>query len=350
MTRLTIGIPTYNRAGLLERAIRCAIAQTTPGVEILVSDNASTDATGEVARSFGDRVRYHRNERNLGAWGNFARIAELATGDAVAWLQDDDFLHREFAGRAIDAFRQSADVAAYLCYAIHSPSPATMHYPILGGPAVPLPWLSGERQWVDGLLVPGHSFFYSVGNPPAMAIRTDLAREALKACREDCTLYNERIVLSAATAGRRLAIDPWPGAIFSRHGDQDHTRIMHEDPRARLDQWAILARWLGDWIERAGGPWEEALVASFREIAPEHRLLRLNDLGPEPSWRAAHPIAARIRRLMIETLPDDARARLRDVEDARPALPRAAKAAVRGLTPPVVWHALRGVRRALRGG
>jgi glycosyltransferase involved in cell wall biosynthesis len=56
MARITIGIPTFNRAGLLRWSPKAACEQTFEDVEVLVSDNASTDDTEEVVRSFGDRV------------------------------------------------------------------------------------------------------------------------------------------------------------------------------------------------------------------------------------------------------------------------------------------------------
>ena len=92
MARFTIGIPTYNRAGFLRRALEAACEQTSDDVEVLVSDNASTDNTEAVVRSFGDRVRYHRNPTNIGLWRNFGQGADPAGGDYLAWLQDDDLI------------------------------------------------------------------------------------------------------------------------------------------------------------------------------------------------------------------------------------------------------------------
>jgi cellulose synthase/poly-beta-1,6-N-acetylglucosamine synthase-like glycosyltransferase len=78
LPRFTIGIPTYNRRDLLANALQAAVGQTFPDHEILTCDSASTDRTPEVVRSFGDRVRYHRNATNIGMWPNFAKEVELA--------------------------------------------------------------------------------------------------------------------------------------------------------------------------------------------------------------------------------------------------------------------------------
>src|SRR4051794_16473111 len=75
----TIGIPTYNRASvLLKRAIDSALTQSAENVEILVVDNASTDETQKVVAEAGKRVRYVRNETNLGMTRNFLRVIEEA--------------------------------------------------------------------------------------------------------------------------------------------------------------------------------------------------------------------------------------------------------------------------------
>ncbi len=84
-------IPTHNRAVLLERAIRSVQHQTYPHLEIIVVDDASQDNTDEVVESFGDpRIRYIRHDNNRG--GSAARNTGIAaaTGEFIAFLDDDD--------------------------------------------------------------------------------------------------------------------------------------------------------------------------------------------------------------------------------------------------------------------
>ena len=90
---VTIGISTYRRGDspLLREALSSATAQTWPHLEILVSDNASGDATGDVVRSLADdRTRYVEQPENLGANGNFNWLAENARGEYFLLLHDDD--------------------------------------------------------------------------------------------------------------------------------------------------------------------------------------------------------------------------------------------------------------------
>lgn len=99
--KISVCIPTYNRAGYLSQCLASILDQTFQNFEVIVSDNCSTDATGETVRAFGDaRVRYVRNDSNIGAFRNMNRCLDMACGDYVCILHDDDlyaprFLERE---------------------------------------------------------------------------------------------------------------------------------------------------------------------------------------------------------------------------------------------------------------
>ena len=95
---LTVGIPTYNRSREIRNALDSIIDQLNADlrsrVEVLISDNASTDDTAAVVREYMNRypdvVRYHRNERNLGFSRNVHNIFVQARGTFVIPLADDD--------------------------------------------------------------------------------------------------------------------------------------------------------------------------------------------------------------------------------------------------------------------
>lgn len=93
--RISIVIPTFNRAGELPRAVESALAQDYPDLEVIVSDNASADDTpGVMAPYTADpRLTYVRNATNLGMVGNWRQaIFRHATGDWFLILCDDDSL------------------------------------------------------------------------------------------------------------------------------------------------------------------------------------------------------------------------------------------------------------------
>jgi glycosyltransferase involved in cell wall biosynthesis len=94
MYRTTIGIPTYNRAQWLSKAIDSALRQG-PDVCVIVSDNASTDNTPDVVRGFsesGSRLVYIRQSSNRGGLANFQAVLAASNTPYFMWLGDDDWL------------------------------------------------------------------------------------------------------------------------------------------------------------------------------------------------------------------------------------------------------------------
>ncbi|HNX52445.1 MAG TPA: glycosyltransferase [Pontiellaceae bacterium] len=90
---VSICIPTYQRPELLERAIQSCLAQTYPHFEILITDNSPDNASAEIVSRLNDpRIRYRKNETNLGPYGNINRVAALATGAYIKFLMDDDLI------------------------------------------------------------------------------------------------------------------------------------------------------------------------------------------------------------------------------------------------------------------
>jgi glycosyltransferase involved in cell wall biosynthesis len=93
--KVSIVIPTYNRAAILEQTVAGALAQTYPHLEVVVSDNASADDTPALGRQFSadPRVRWHRQEKNIGLAPNWETLLyDLSSGDYVKVLADDDYL------------------------------------------------------------------------------------------------------------------------------------------------------------------------------------------------------------------------------------------------------------------
>ena len=99
---ITIGISTYNRAaGTFPAALRSALAQEYPGLDVVVCDNASDDGTETFMQDQRDqRLRYVRHPANIGANANFNACLEHAQGDYFLLLHDDDLLEPGFVNRA----------------------------------------------------------------------------------------------------------------------------------------------------------------------------------------------------------------------------------------------------------
>ena len=108
---VTICIPTYNRADtFLPAALVAASNQTYRNLEILVSDNASTDRTPELVRHFGDpRIRYHRQEGNIGSVGNINFCIQSSRGKYTLLLMDDDSIDPDFVACCVGAARDNPE-------------------------------------------------------------------------------------------------------------------------------------------------------------------------------------------------------------------------------------------------
>lgn len=84
-------IPAYNAARTLPRALDSVLAQSHPAHEILVVDDASVDATPQIAAAYGERIRYLRREQNAGVSAARNHGAQQATGNWLAFLDADDW-------------------------------------------------------------------------------------------------------------------------------------------------------------------------------------------------------------------------------------------------------------------
>ena len=101
---ITIAIPTFNRAALLRECVQSALSQTYENVEVLVSNNASPDDTGEVLREFNDkRLRVLTQETNIGLLPNWNACLAAARGEYLFCISDDDRISPWLLERCVDA-------------------------------------------------------------------------------------------------------------------------------------------------------------------------------------------------------------------------------------------------------
>jgi glycosyltransferase involved in cell wall biosynthesis len=109
--KITVGIPTFNRAGWLKESIESVLAQPFTSFRLVVSDNASTDDTPDVVHSFSDdRIDYMRFERNGGATANFNRLIAVAETEFLLLLPDDDVLYPGHLGAAVELLERFESV------------------------------------------------------------------------------------------------------------------------------------------------------------------------------------------------------------------------------------------------
>ncbi|OQW35949.1 MAG: hypothetical protein A4E19_15955 [Nitrospira sp. SG-bin1] len=104
---VSIGIPTYNRAGTyLRHALRSAVRQTYENIEIILSDNCSQDDTESVVKEFGEaRIRYYRQKENIGPVNNRNFCLEQSRGKYFVLLMDDDLIDDDFVATCMEAVK-----------------------------------------------------------------------------------------------------------------------------------------------------------------------------------------------------------------------------------------------------
>jgi len=142
--KISVTIPTFNRAHLLGSAIDSVLRQTYRNFEIIVIDDGSTDGTEQMVARYGDKVRYFRQPNGgLGV----ARNAGLdrATGDCIAFLDSDDYWFDFKLELQVQLLRQRSDVAFVFT-----------EFEILKDDGTRVP--SGSRTWL-GANVPWADFY-----------------------------------------------------------------------------------------------------------------------------------------------------------------------------------------------
>jgi glycosyltransferase involved in cell wall biosynthesis len=113
---VSIGLPVYNGEHFISRAIESLLAQDYAPIELIISDNASTDRTPEICQKYAandPRVKYHRNSTNLGVIKNFNRVFELSSGDYFMWAGDHDLRAPTYVSRCMEIM--AADPSVVLC-------------------------------------------------------------------------------------------------------------------------------------------------------------------------------------------------------------------------------------------
>ena len=116
--KVSVLIPTYNYAHLLDETIQSVMAQTYTEFELIIVDNCSTDNTVEVVQKYlqDPRVSFYRNEKNLGLTGNWNRCLELAKGEYIKYLCADDKLHPQILEKYVPVMDADAGISVISCY------------------------------------------------------------------------------------------------------------------------------------------------------------------------------------------------------------------------------------------
>lgn len=262
--RVSIALPVYNGERYVARTIESLLSQTFGDFELIITDNASTDATGDICRAFAARdarVRYHRAEQNCGVAANFRWGYELATAPYFKWQAADDLCAPTFLEKCVAAL--DADPSVILAFAqtliIDENDQAVRSNEYDADADLPQPYKRFSRLVNVNHRVHGAHELYGV-----------IRREALARI----PVYT-RVVRSDSIMLARLALL----GRFRRINEplflnRDHFRrsVAAQTPGRRLQTRTRLARWIGQGPVPPPHFWNPALKG--RIVFPEWRIWR----------------------------------------------------------------------------
>lgn len=112
MEKVSICIPTYNSEKFITETLNSIAAQTYNNIEVIISDNASTDKTIEIAADYCNQYGWKlcQNVINIGAGNNFNKLIGLATGEYIAIYHADDVYNPTIVEESIKTFHQNPDI------------------------------------------------------------------------------------------------------------------------------------------------------------------------------------------------------------------------------------------------
>ena len=114
---VSIGLPVYNGARFLPQALESLLGQSFSDIELIVSDNASSDSTQDICTEYAmrdARIRYVRQDVNIGAMRNWNFVAKEARGKYFKWSSASDYCAPDMLARCFAAMEAESDIV--LCY------------------------------------------------------------------------------------------------------------------------------------------------------------------------------------------------------------------------------------------
>lgn len=272
--RVSILIPSYNYGRYIGRAIGSARAQAYPNLEIVVSDNASTDDSHAViaaAAAQDSRIRFWVNETNIGAHANFQLVQENAEGEYLVFLSADDVMYPGHVAEAIEYYTSHPECdLRYTGWTIIDPSGSPLYvWPHRGTRGART--ISARDEFVFGLTANGHVRFHTVVFPKRVL-------DAIGPYATDVLAADTEFLFRCARAGYTFAYDsrPFIGYLLHEHSASSHQNFVVSG--VQLHDWlTIYDRNLNEDTSpactgsagRIGRVVEDA-VRSVAALPPEH--------------------------------------------------------------------------------
>lgn len=271
--KVSIGLPVHNGERFLEEALGSLLEQSFEDFEIIVSDNASTDRTGEIAREHAardPRVRYSRTPRNLGSGPNFNRTFELSRGRYFRWAAHDDRTTPDFLERCVRVLDSRPEVV--LCHSrvrVYDEDWRLLSEP---GYGLAMDAPSPSRRLAELLLAKGHQCYEVFG----LIRASTLAQTRWMGCFP----VGDRVLLAELALRGPFYEIPEPLFCSREHRGRSVRRLVSQQARA-------------EWFDsRYAG---KITFPEWRQLTEYARAIQLAPLGPVERARCAAIMLAWVR-------------------------------------------------------
>jgi glycosyltransferase involved in cell wall biosynthesis len=283
-TRLTIGMPLYNNAPTIRRALDSLVAQSYRDFRLILGDDASTDGTAEVCDEYAGRdarITVVHHTRNLN-YGNFRYLLEQARTPLFMFAAGDDYWHPEYVQRMLDALDANPAAVGAVSKVVFvkdgsivGEAPGT--YALTEAPATNITRFLAAQD--------DNSRMYGV-------FRTEVARRAFPP--NDFFAYDWAFTAGTLLEGTHVQV---PEVLMWR----DHTHparyieYVRRDARGRLDRLFPMLPLTRDLVGRLKVP---------KTFAVLRRLVLLNLNFHRHYMRTHHPAIAAVTERALSRLPD----------------------------------------------
>lgn len=279
MLRISVVIPTYNRASQIPAAVRCVLEQSLPPYEVIVVDDGSTDTTADALAPFMERIRYIRTT-NGGASAARNRGVLEAQGDWIAFLDSDDTWSPSKLQRQLECIERTG---AKVCFCVSTDESGAMLDEL--GKMDPAMRKSGDYFYPPSdcrlFNYPAHPFVQSMVAEKRVLIKAGLFDESLRVAEDTKLIYglaldcgyavvNENMVeicRDRTTPGLSDTLDPESAFIrygcYARVQSEFHLRLVPIDAHAADVVWRNMLYFVSRQAEIACALGHEVSAKQF---------------------------------------------------------------------------------------
>jgi hypothetical protein len=275
---VSVIMATYNGAAFVAESIESVLAQTYSPVELVVVDDSSTDGTAEIvepyAKQHPDRIRLERKSDRLGPCRRRNDALDLARGELIAWLDQDDLWLPDKTERQVEVLLARPEVGlVYSGFEAFDSESGDM-----------LPWRERDTEAEGDVLIPLFVRGCFVGSLTALFRREVLTRRRMRLRETDFSFGDDYYLWLVLSLDWQVALVDEVLARYRRHGHNESSRLGSTN--FHLLRIELLCEFLAAFPEATPrlGRWRRRGIA-------RHYLRAANFEAASSRFRAAIPAA-----------------------------------------------------------